>query len=57
MTHYFWHDINGKHYSSRDCSPEPATLKEYKAMVRQAYGSLKGVKFGEVYFGSPHPND
>lgn len=47
----FWHEVNGRRYSSRALADslraEAATLVGYRAVVRRAYGSLRGVKFGE----------
>ena len=43
----FRHTVNGRVYSSLDCSPRPETLSEYKTAIRAAYGSLRGVKVEE----------
>jgi len=44
----FYHTVNGHTYTSRAMINPPATLAEYRAAVKLAYGSLRGVKFGEL---------
>ena len=53
--HYFWHTINGRRYWASNSSdpnrsePHYESIEAYKAALRNAYGSLKGVKVGEAY--------
>ncbi len=46
----FWHSSNGRIYTSRsmshDLRAEATTMERYRAVVRRAYGSLRGIKFG-----------
>ena len=41
----FAHQVNGRWYVSSHAVPQSRTMREYKAQVRGAYGSLRGVKF------------
>ncbi len=43
---HFWHKVNGQHYTSIGMSPEPSTVDEYHALVKEAYGDVRGVLFG-----------
>ena len=43
----FWHIVAGKRYYSLRGQPRHATMPEYRRCVREAYGSLHGVAFGE----------
>ncbi len=46
----FWHEVNGIRYSSRALHEsllvEASTFDGYRAIVRRAYGSLRGIIFG-----------
>lgn len=42
----FWHEINGKRYTSLRGQARHATLASYRQCVADAYGSLRGVTFG-----------
>lgn len=53
MTHW-QHKTNGRIYYSFDARPIPQTLEQYKAMIRRAYGSLRGVTIRE--FKQEHRN-
>ncbi len=48
----FWHEVNGIRYNSRAMSgslqTEAATLDDYRAIVRRAYGTLRGVTVGQM---------
>lgn len=37
------HAVGGRQFLARDAEPVPATLAEYIAQLRAAYGSLRGV--------------
>ena len=43
---HFWHRVNGQTYNTIALNATPATMTEYRNMVREAYGSLQGVTFG-----------
>ena len=47
MATKFAHRVNGRLYVALDV-PEHKTLESYKACVRRAYGSLRGVTFETV---------
>ena len=55
MAQEFWHIVNGKRFTRIGLENLPVTLEEYKRFLCQAYGSLKGVKYGEIPQGKPHP--
>ncbi len=46
----FWHSVGGQIYTSRSMTAElqeaATTLARYRAIIRRAYDSLHGVKFG-----------
>lgn len=42
----FWHEVSGRRYTSIRDEPRHATLDGYKQCVREAYGSLSGVRLG-----------
>ena len=47
MAHYYWHKVNGTVYNTIGLADAPGSMDEYRQMVRRAYGSLRGVTFGE----------
>ena len=46
----FWHTSNGQIFTSRgmsvDLQAEATTMERYRQIVKRAYGSLRGIKFG-----------
>jgi hypothetical protein len=42
----FFHIVGGKRYNTRAMDNPPSTIEEYRDMIRNAYGSLRGVKVG-----------
>ena len=46
----FWHSSNGQIFTSRgmsiDLQAEATTMERYRQIVKRAYGSLRGIKFG-----------
>ena len=53
MTEFYRHTVNGKHYDSRGVDGA-STLDDYKRIVREAYGNLRGVRFQTIPLGDDY---
>ena len=57
----FWHSSNGRIFTSRsmtaDLQAEATTMERYRQIVKRAYGSLRGVKFGTESGGAITDHD